>query len=317
MSDTKPLAWVDEYAPETVEQCILPARIKKTFSEFVKQKSFPNLLLVGGAGTGKTSIAKALCKDLDLEDTLINASKDRNLSLIGRLETICGSESLSDRPKVIILDEADGLNPQSAQPALRGLIEQFPFVRFILTANYKNRILEPIQSRMATVEFNILESEREDMMLQLIMRLFDILKNENVKFDRKVVAELVKKFYPDNRRIINSLERYSAGGVIDQGLLSHLENANIDVLVPAVKDKDLGACRKWMANNTDMDPALFFEEVYNKFYNEVKPETENGGLPILDFIELVARYQDMSTRVANQEINNMGLIAGMMRLEYK
>lgn len=311
------LLWVEKYRPKTVSECILPKRIKNSFLEIVKQKNMPNLLLAGTAGTGKTSIARALCNDMDYEYIIVNASKDRNLSLIDKIAQVASTISLEGKNKAIILDEADGLNPQSAQPALRAAMEEYSHVRFILTCNYKNRLIEPIHSRTSVVDFNIMNSEKEEMMMQLLLRLFEILTLEKVKFDKKVVGQLVKKHYPDNRKILNSLQRYSAGGVIDAGLLTHAEGTSIEALLKAVKERDLGACRQWAADNADIDTATLFSDIYNKFYYEVKV-TDDNPANVLNLIQMVADYQYKSAFAANQEINTMGLIASMMaQLEFK
>ena len=306
------LLWVEKYRPQTVAECILPDRIKKQFLDFVKQGNMPNLLLSGTAGTGKTTIARALCNDMDYECLLINASKDRNLALIDKISQVASTISLEGRQKAIILDEADGLNPQSAQPALRAAIEEYSHIRFILTCNYRNRLIEPIHSRCNGIDFAILPSEKEAMMLKFLVRTFEILAKEKVTFDKKVVGQLVKKFYPDNRKILGALQGYSAGGTIDAGLLTHAEGATIDNLLKFVKDKDLGACRQWVADNADIDTSTLFSDIYNKFYYEVSPDG------VLNMIQAVADYQYKSAFAANQEINTMGLIAALMsNVEFK
>ena len=306
MQNNDDLLWVSKYRPKMVNDCILPNRIKKPFLEFVKQKSMPNLLLSGSAGTGKTSISKALCNDMGYEHYLINASRERNIDMVrDTIHQISSTISIDGKPKAIILDEADYLNP-IAQGALRGAIEEFSHVRFILTCNYKNRLIEPLHSRTSVIEFNILSSEKEDMLIKFLLRILQILKIENIKFDKKSVATIVKKLYPDFRKTLNSLQRYSAGGVIDSGIVSHIEGSNIEELLKFIKDKDLGACRQWVSNNADVDVGTLFTDMYNKFYNEIHPDH------ILNMIQLIADYQYKSNFAASQEINTMALIASIM-----
>lgn len=310
------LLWVEKYRPQTVKDCILPARIKKSFLDIVKQGNMPNLILSGSAGTGKTTIARALCNDMNYEYILINASKDRNLALIDKIAQIASTISLEGKKKAIILDEADGLNPQNAQPALRASMEENSHIRFILTCNYKNRILEPIHSRASIVDFNLLATEKEEMRLTLLRRIIEILGKEGVTFDMKVVAEVVKKYHPDNRKILNTLQRYSAGKVIDAGLLETMNKASISVLIKAVRERDLGACRQWVTDNADVDTGSLFTDIYEAFYHEVLV-TEDNPNNILDLIQLVADYQHKAVVAINPEINTMAMIAGLLKLEFK
>ena len=291
------LIWVEKYRPKTVDDCILPERLKSDFKNFVKNKKFPNLLLTGGPGTGKTTIAKAMCKDLGYSVRLINASDERNLEVVRTtIKEFASTTSLSGNKKAIILDEADGLTPDT-QSALRAAMEQYSNVAFILTCNYKNKLIPAIRSRTTSIEFNILKEEKKDMMLVFLKRVFEILQQENVEFDKKVVAEIVKKFYPDNRRILNDLQRYSSSGKIDIGVLTHIQNNSISGFVGAVKELDFGALRQWIANNSDIDPSLFFREVYDTMYPIVSPST------IGNLVMITSDYQYKAVIVPDQEIN--------------
>jgi DNA polymerase III delta prime subunit len=314
MNDNEDFLWVNKYRPTTVEDCILPDRIKAPFLNFVKDGAMPHLLLTGTAGTGKTTIARALCNDLGYESYLVNASKDRNLGVLQLLTTYASTVSLTGKRKVIILDEADGLsasNNSNAQAGLRALIEEFENVRFILTANFKNKLIAPIQSRCANVEFNITSDEKETMMLKVLKRVFEILKKENVKFDQKAVADIVKKYYPDNRKTLMVLQQYAAGGEIGANVSKLLQGSNIDSLVGFMRERDLGSCRKWVADNSDAELAQLYLDLYTRLYQELENDSK------VDMILLVSEYQDKATRAINQEINTMAFIASIFALNFK
>ncbi len=314
MNDNEDFLWVNKYRPQTVEDCILPDRIKAPFLNFVKDGAMPHLLLTGTAGTGKTTIARALCNDLGYESYLVNASKDRNLGVLQLLTTYASTVSLTGKRKVIILDEADGLsasNNSNAQAGLRALIEEFENVRFILTANFKNKLIAPIQSRCANVEFNITSDEKETMMLKVLKRVFEILKKEHIKFDQRAVADIVKKYYPDNRKTLMVLQQYSAGGEIGANVSKLLQGSNIDSLVGFIKERDLGACRKWVADNSDAELAQLYLDLYTRLYQELENDSK------VDMIILVSDYQDKATRAINQEINTMAFIASIFALNFK
>lgn len=308
------MLFVEKYRPKTVAECILPERIKTTFQSFVDNADFPNLLLSGGAGTGKTTIAKALCHELDYDFLLINASDERNIELVRTtIRNFASTVSLSGKRKVIILDEADGLNKQSAQPALRAAIEEFSDVRFILTCNYKNKLIEPLHSRVSSVDFSIKPEERLQVSKEFLKRTFEILDAEKITYDRAAVAAVVKKYFPDNRKILNDLQRYSIGGTIDSGILAAQMNiSDIGSLVKSLKNKNLGEVKKWIKDNEDIDTELIFKEIYDLFYHELTPAS------VPEFCIIIAQYQSYSFMVANQEINLMGMFCQMMgSLEFK
>ena len=302
------MIWVEKYRPKTVKECILPDRLKKPFLAFVKKQTFPNLLLSGTAGTGKTTIAKALCNELDYDYIVINASDERNIDVVrGRIKNFASQTSLMGKKKAIILDEADGLNPQSAQPALRAAMEEFHTVRFILTCNFKNKIIAPIQSRTSLVSFNIKASEKIETSALFLKRIFEILDKEEIKFDKKAVGALVKKFYPDNRRILNELQGYSISGEIDTGILSATDKLNTADLIDYFKVKKFGEIRKWVIENIDTDIETLFSELYQNLYHKVVPEC------VPQLVCLIAEYQYKAAFAANQEINTMALMAELLR----
>lgn len=297
------LLFVEKYRPNTVDECILPDRIKSIFKAFIKKKQFPNLLLTGGPGTGKTTIAKALCKQLGYDYILINASDQRNIDVVrGRIRDFASIASLMGNKKAIILDEADGLNPQSTQPALRAAIEEFSEVRFILTCNYSNKIIEPIKSRTKTIEFSIEADEKTDMSVMFIKRVFEILDKENIPYNKKAVVEVVKQYYPDNRRILGEIQAYSITGQIDEGILSNLKSANIETLIAALKTSSLKEIRQWVLNNSDVEISKLYRDIYDGLYPVLRP----NSIPAI--ILSIAQYQYYSYHVADQEINTMALM---------
>ena len=301
------LLWVEEYRPKNIDDCILPESIKKTFKEFVKNKELPNLLLSGGAGVGKTTVARALCKELNADYMLINGSEESGIDVLRtKIKSFASTVSLSGGQKVVILDEADYLNPQSTQPALRGFIEEFHNnCRFIFTCNFKNRIIEPLHSRCSVIEFKI-NGERKQLAGQLLDRCAVILKEQNIEYEGKVVAELIIKHFPDNRRVLNELQRYSVSGKIDSGILVNLSEVSMKELALHLKEKEFTKVRKWVVDNIDNDPTKIFRKIYDNLYIYLDPTTIPAAVII------IGEYQYKSAFVADQEINLLACLTEMM-----
>jgi len=309
----KQLLWTQEYRPKTIDECILPERLKKPFQEYVNQQSIPNLLLAGGAGVGKTTVAKAMCEEIGCDYMVINGSDESGIDTFRtKIKTYASAISLSGGRKVIIIDEADYLNPNSTQPALRNAIEEFSQnCSFIFTCNFKNRIIEPLHSRCAVVEFSLKNPEKSQMAGQFFKRLQMILKTEGVEYVDKVVAELIKKHFPDFRRVINELQRYSKFGKIDVGVLSQIGDVGISDLIKNLKERDFASVRKWAATN-DIDPNTLFRKLYDGVYDYLKPSS------IPQAVVLIADYSYKSAFVADQEINIVACLIELMgNVEFK
>ena len=291
--------WVEKYRPKTIDDCVLPAHIKTTFKQIVDGGELHNMLLTGTAGLGKTTVAKALCNELNLDYLLINGSEESGIdTLRNKIKQFASSISLQGGYKVVILDEADYLNPQSTQPALRGFIEEFSNnCRFILTCNFKNRIIEPLHSRCSVVEFNIPKRESERLCSVMMARLMLILDDEGIKYDNGVLAELIMKYMPDWRRVINELQRYSTSGVIDSGILVSLNDVSVNELMSSLKIKDFKKMRQWVANNIDSDPASLFRKLYDNMNEYVVPES------IPQMVLILADYQYKNSFVSDHELN--------------
>ena len=300
--------WVEKYRPKTVADCILPTELKKTFSEFVKDKHIPNLILSGSAGTGKTTIAKAMVEEIGSTWMLINGSEESGIDVLRtKIKNFASTVSLEGGRKYIILDEADYLNPQSTQPALRGFMEEFhKNCGFILTCNYKNRLIPPIHSRCSNIDFTIRNGERVKLAESFFKRVQDILGQEKIKSEPKAVAELINKFFPDWRRCLNELQRYSASGQIDAGILVNLSSENIKELVGFMKAKEFTNVRKWIVNNLDNDPSRIFRTIYNSLYDNLDHST------IPHAVVIIADYQYKSAFVADQEINMLACMTELM-----
>ena len=301
------LLWTEKYRPRTVEDCILPDRLKKPFQEYVNQKEIPNLLLSGGAGVGKTTVAKALCNEVGCDFMVINGSDESGIDTFRvKIKNYASSMSLSGGRKVIIIDEADYLNPNSTQPALRNAIEEFASnCSFIFTCNYKNRIIEPLHSRCAVIDFSLKNGEKAKMASAFFKRIQTVLQSEKIQYDDKVIAELIKKHFPDFRRVINELQRYSQFGSIDTGILTQIADVSIDEIVKHIRDKDFGAIRKWVGSN-DIDQNTLFRKIYDALYDVMKPQS------IPQAVVILADYQYKAAFVADQEINTVAFLTELM-----
>ena len=303
--------WVEKYRPKKIRDCILPEDTKKTFSEFLKQKEIPNLLLSGTAGTGKTTVARALCEELGVDYIIINGSDEgRQIdTLRNKIKNFASTVSLTESAghKVVIVDEADYMNADSVQPALRNFIETFHSnCRFIFTCNYKSKILPALHSRCTVIDFAIKNGQKVKTAQALLKRLGKILDEEEVKYDNKVLAELIQKHYPDFRRTINELQRYSVRGEIDSGILYSLSEANTKELVKILKEKRFNDMRKWVINNLDKEPSSLFSTIYNLLYTNL----EGNSVP--QAVLIIAGYQYKSAFVADQEINMVACLTEIM-----
>ena len=300
--------WVEKYRPQKIAETILPSHIKATFEQIVNGGELHNMLLTGTAGVGKTTVAKALCNELDLDYLIINGSEEGNIdTLRNKIKQFASTVSLSGGYKVVILDEADYLNPQSTQPALRGFIEEFSAnCRFILTCNFKNRIIQPLHSRCTVIEFNIAKKDMPVLCNQFHNRVKTILGLEKVDHDPKIVAELIMKHQPDWRRVINELQRYGSGGIIDSGILVNLADDSIDDLIKFLKLKDFRKMRQWVADNMDSEPAAIFRKLYDTMYDYV------DGKSIPQLVLILADYQYKNSFVADHELNLVACLTEIM-----
>ena len=300
--------WVEKYRPTSIDACILPNSLKDSFSEFVKNKHIPNLILSGGPGIGKTTVAKAMVEEIGATWMMVNGSEESGIDVLRtKIKNFASTVSLEGGRKYIILDEADYLNPQSTQPALRGFMEEFhKNCGFILTCNYKNRLIEPLHSRCSVVDFIIAKGDKPKLASDFFNRVKMILSDENVKFDRKVVAELLNKYFPDWRRILNELQRYSASGQIDAGILVNLSEVNINELMVALKRQEFTNVRKWIVNNLDNDPVRIYRRIYDSLYDNIDKSTIPHAVIIL------AEYSYKSAFVADQEINLLACLTEIM-----
>ena len=304
--------WVEKYRPKTIDECILPTDQKEYFKKFLDKGEIQNMLLCGSAGVGKTTVARALCEQLGVDYLIINGSEESGIDVLRtKIKQFASTVSFSGGVKVVILDEADYLNPNSTQPALRGFIEEFANnCRFILTCNYKNRIIPPLHSRCAVVEFKILSKDKPKIASQFFKRISDILTSENVEFDPKVVAKVVEKHFPDYRRVLNELQRYSAAGKIDEGIFVNLGESNMSELVESLKEKDFKKMRSWVANNLDNDPVSLIRKIYDYILPQVNT--------VPQMVLILADYQYKSAFVADQEINLVACLTEIMAtVEFK
>lgn len=300
--------WVEKYRPRSIDECVLPEDLKNTFSEFVKDKHIPNLILCGTAGVGKTTVAKAMLDEIGATSMMINGSEESGIDVLRtKIKNFASTVSLEGGRKYIILDEADYLNPQSTQPALRGFMEEFhKNCGFILTCNYKNRLIEPLQSRCSVIDFQIKNGERITLAKEFFQRTQQILTEENIKFEPKAVAELINSYFPDWRRVLNELQRYGASGQIDAGILLNIGNENIKELITFLKKKEFTNVRKWIVNNLDNDPSRVYRTIYDSLYENLDPSTIPHAVVIL------SDYQYKSAFVADQEINMLACMTEIM-----
>lgn len=298
--------WVEKYRPKTIDSCILSKDQKRYFKSIVSQGEIQNMLLCGTAGTGKTTIARALCDELKTDYIIINGSEESGIDVLRtKIKQFASTVSFTGNVKVVILDEADYLNPNSTQPALRGFIEEFADnCRFIFTCNYKNRIISPLHSRCAVIDFKLNNAEKPKIASQFFKRVCEILKTENIPFDEKVVVKLIQKHFPDFRRTLNELQRYSSAGKIDEGILVNLAEANITELITSLKDKDWKKMRGWVIQNLDNDPQTLFRKIYDTLI----PLTNQ----VPQLVLTVADYQYKAAFVSDQEINLVACLTEIM-----
>jgi len=304
--------WVEKYRPQTISDCILPDGLKQTFQEYVDAGEISNMLLCGTAGTGKTTVARALCNELGCDYIVINGSDESGIDVLRtKIRDFASTVSFESKAKVVILDEADYLNPNSTQPALRAFIEEFSGnCRFIFTCNFKNRIIEPLHSRTSVIDFKIDKKDRPEMAQKFMGRMQYILTSENIPYEQNVLAELLMKHFPDYRRVINELQRYSKSGSIDSGILSNIAEINTKGLIDSLKDKDWKKMRQWVVNNVDNDPQGVYRKVYDALIDKVKQ--------VPHLVLLIADYQYKSAFVADQEINLTACLTDIMAsVEFK
>ena len=300
--------WVEKYRPTTINDCILPDDLKKTFGIFVQDKDIPNIILSGGPGVGKTTVAKAMLDEIGATYMMINGSEESGIDVLRtKIKNFASTVSLEGGRKYLIIDEADYLNPQSTQPALRGFMEEFhKNCGFIFTCNYKNRLIPALQSRCSVVDFIIPNEQKPKLAARFFARVGEILNNENIEFEPKAVAELMNKFFPDWRRVLNELQRYSATGKIDAGILVNISESNINELIQSLKDKEFTNVRKWIVNNLDNDPVRVFRRIYDSLYDNL------DGSTIPHVVVILAEYQYKSAFVSDQEINLLACMTEVM-----
>jgi DNA polymerase III delta prime subunit len=300
--------WVEKYRPQKIDDCVLPESLKDTFKQYIAHGELPHFLLSGTAGVGKTTVAKALCNEIGAEYIMINGSEESGIdTLRTKIKGFASTVSLTDSPKIVIIDEADYLQANSTQPALRSFIEEFSAnCRFIFTCNFKNRILEAIHSRCACIDFKIDNKDKQVLLGLFFKRATQILKQENVDFDQKVVAELITKHFPDYRRVLNELQRYSVSGKIDSGILVNMSQESFKDLIKMMKEKDFTNVRKWVGKNSDSDTVALFRELYDNSVTYMAPES------IPQLVLILADYQYKAAFVADHELNIMAALTEVM-----
>ena len=303
------LLWVEKYRPRTIEDCILPESIKKTLRDVVSQNKIPNMMFTGTSGIGKTTAARAICNETQADYLIINGSDEGRMidTLRTKLTQFCSTISLSGSRKVVIMDEADYMNADSVQPAMRNFTERFADnCSFIFTCNYKNRIIEPIHSRCAVIDFSLKNGEKQVIAARFMKRVEGILTDESIDYDKEVIAKLVLKHFPDFRRVLNELQRYSTSGEINSGVLANIKEMNLKELIDSLREKNFSKMRQWVVANVDNDPAT----VYRKIYDELYTVVDKGSIP--QAVLTIAEYQYKSAFVADQEINLVACLVELM-----
>ena len=304
--DMKEFLFVEKYRPQTIDDCVLDSSLKETFKEIINGGELPNMMFTGTAGVGKTTVARALCNELDLDFIIVNGSEDGNIdTLRGKIKQFASTVSFKGGYKVVILDEADYLNPQSTQPALRGFMEEFSAnCRFILTCNFKNRIIDPLHSRCSIYEFNV--GKKHELASLFMKRLQSILDQEKITYDNQVLAELIMKYLPDWRRVLNECQRYGMSGSIDSGILVSLSEDSVNGLMKNLKDKDFKNMRKWVSDNIDVEATKLFRMIYDNMVEQVEP----ASIPQL--VLILADYSYKDSFMADHELNVVACMTEVM-----